>query len=210
MTCYHDCQWPVPGDHFTSDLWAHDWNLLKILIVVNVTVMIKSHYSDVIMGSMASEIISLTIVYSTVYWGADQRKHQSSASLAFVRGIHRWPAQMASNAENASIWWRHHEVWRSCTSRDRRAIQACVFFMYGWHFYIIWNISSYRFAIGLRTVLFLHEDGGILQTVLQDYFPKWKQSKFRSISFDCRVIESHWKISFSLHHGLHAQQQIIT
>ena len=31
------------------------------------------------------------IVYSIVYSGADQRKHQSSASLAFVRGIHRWP-----------------------------------------------------------------------------------------------------------------------
>ena len=49
------------------------------------------HYSDVIMGMMASEITSFTIVYSTVYSGADQRKHQSSASLAFVRGIHRWP-----------------------------------------------------------------------------------------------------------------------
>ena len=43
------------------------------------------------MSTMASEITSLTIVYSTVYSGADQRKHQSSASLAFVRGIHRWP-----------------------------------------------------------------------------------------------------------------------
>ena len=42
-------------------------------------------------GAMASQITSLTIVYSTVYSGADQRKHQSSASLAFVRGIHRWP-----------------------------------------------------------------------------------------------------------------------
>ena len=40
---------------------------------------------------MASQIASLTIVYSTVYSGADQRKHQSSASLAFVRGIHRGP-----------------------------------------------------------------------------------------------------------------------
>ena len=49
------------------------------------------HYGDVIMGEMASRITSLTIVYLTVYWGADQRKHQSSASLAFVRGIHRWP-----------------------------------------------------------------------------------------------------------------------
>ena len=64
------------------------------------------------MGAIASQITSLTIVYSTVYSGADQRKHESSASLAFVcreftgdRG-----PQMASNAENVSIWWRHHEI----------------------------------------------------------------------------------------------------
>ena len=49
------------------------------------------HYNDVIMGAMASHITSLTIVYSPVYSGADQRKHQSSASLPFVWGIHRWP-----------------------------------------------------------------------------------------------------------------------
>ena len=49
------------------------------------------HYSDVIVGTMASQITSLTIVYPTVYSGADQRKHQSSALLAFVQGIHRWP-----------------------------------------------------------------------------------------------------------------------
>ena len=40
------------------------------------------------MGAMASQITSLTIVYSTIYYGADQGKYQSSASLAFVRGIH--------------------------------------------------------------------------------------------------------------------------
>ena len=49
------------------------------------------HYNDVIMSTMASQIISFTIVYWTVYSGADQRKHQSSASLPFVRGIHWWP-----------------------------------------------------------------------------------------------------------------------
>ena len=49
------------------------------------------HYSDVIMGAVASQITSPTIVYSTVYSDVDQRKHQSSASLAFVWGIHRWP-----------------------------------------------------------------------------------------------------------------------
>ena len=48
-------------------------------------------YDDVIMGAMASQITSLTIVYSTVYSGADQSQHQSSASLAFVWGIHWGP-----------------------------------------------------------------------------------------------------------------------
>ena len=43
------------------------------------------------MGTIASQITSLTIVYSSVYSGADQRKHQSSVSLAFVWGIHRGP-----------------------------------------------------------------------------------------------------------------------
>ena len=49
------------------------------------------HYGDVIMAAITSQITSLTTVYSTVYSDADERKHQSSASLAFVRGIHRGP-----------------------------------------------------------------------------------------------------------------------
>ena len=49
------------------------------------------HYSDVIMGTMGSQITSLTIVYSTVYSDTDQGNHQSSTSLAFVWGIHRRP-----------------------------------------------------------------------------------------------------------------------
>ena len=43
------------------------------------------------MGAVASQITSLMSVYSTVYLDEDQRKQQSSASLAFVRGIHRRP-----------------------------------------------------------------------------------------------------------------------
>ena len=67
------------------------------------------------MGAIASQIASLTIVYSTVYSGADQRKHQRSASLACVctensRVTGEIPAQMASNAEIVSIWWRHEET----------------------------------------------------------------------------------------------------
>ena len=70
---------------------------------------IHIYYNDVIMGVIASQITSLASVYSTVC--SDQRKHQSSASLALVRGIHRRPVNSPhgpSNAENVSIWWRHH------------------------------------------------------------------------------------------------------
>ena len=50
-----------------------------------------SHYNDVITSAMASQVTSLGIVYSIVYSGSNQRKYHSSASLAFVRGINRWP-----------------------------------------------------------------------------------------------------------------------
>ena len=63
------------------------------------------------MAAIASQITSLTTVFSTVYLGKYQRKHQSSASLAFVGNspeAGKFPAQMASNAENVSIWWRQH------------------------------------------------------------------------------------------------------
>ena len=61
---------------------------------------------------MASQHNGVSAVCSAVCSGADQRKHQSSAWLVFVRGIHRSPvdspSQRANNAENVSIWWRHH------------------------------------------------------------------------------------------------------
>ena len=75
------------------------------------SIVFKLHYNDVTMSTMASQITSLTIVYSTVYSGADQRKHRSSTSLAFVRGIHRWPAN-SPHREIVSIWWRHHVLHR--------------------------------------------------------------------------------------------------
>ena len=61
------------------------WVNCTVAVIILPTV----HYTDVIMGAMASQITSLTIVYSTIYSGADQGKHQSSVSLAFVWGIHR-------------------------------------------------------------------------------------------------------------------------
>ena len=61
------------------------------LVIITAKTSQPTHYSDVIMGGMASQITSLASVYSTAYSGIDQRKHQRSASLAFVRGIPRSP-----------------------------------------------------------------------------------------------------------------------
>ena len=69
-------------------LWRH---VSAIASVKNCGMFNKNNYNDVRMGVVASKITGLTIVYSTVYSGADQRKHLCSATLAFVRGIHRWP-----------------------------------------------------------------------------------------------------------------------
>ena len=52
---------------------------------------VVSHYNCVIMSATAYQITSVTFVYIIVCSGSDQRKHQSSASLVFVMGIHQWP-----------------------------------------------------------------------------------------------------------------------
>ena len=66
--------WPLVGLNGSGDKWF-------------------SHYCDVIMTTMASQITSLTTVYSAVYSGVDKIKHQNSASLAFAWGIHRGPVK---------------------------------------------------------------------------------------------------------------------
>ena len=78
---------------------AHYW------LMVRVTDGFPHHHSDVMMGAMTSQIASLTIVYSSVYSGTDQRKLQSSASLAFVRGIHWWPV---NSPHKRPVTWKMH------------------------------------------------------------------------------------------------------
>ena len=89
-TLLHPCASEQMLAKFCDDIWQHQAPMSSN---------IQNHYSDVIMGSKASQITSLTTVYSSVYSDTDQRKHQSSASLAFVQGIHhglvnsphKWP-----------------------------------------------------------------------------------------------------------------------
>ena len=81
----HRGQWRGALMFSLSCVWINGW--------VNNHEAITYYYTDVIMSAMASQITNRTTSCSTVYSGADQRKHQSSASLAFMRGIHRWPVK---------------------------------------------------------------------------------------------------------------------
>ena len=77
------------------------------------------HYCDFKMGAVASQITSLMIVYSTVYSDANKRKHQSSMSLAFVRGIHRGPVQVMAWCRQATT----HYLSQCCLSQ---CCQCCL------------------------------------------------------------------------------------
>ena len=73
----------------------------------------RKHYNGVIMSAMASQITSLTIVYLTVNSGRRSKKTSKLRVTGLCAGnspvTGEFPAQRASNAENVSIWWRHHE-----------------------------------------------------------------------------------------------------
>ena len=88
---------PHDREYITLFLTLHDEAInddnKKILthqLLVSLAMFTFSHYNGDKMSAMASQITSLTIIYSAIYSGADQRKHQSSASLPFVWGIHQW------------------------------------------------------------------------------------------------------------------------
>ena len=73
-----------------------------------------THYNDVTMSAMASQMTSLTIVHSTVYSRRRSKKTSKLRVTGLCKGISpvtgEFPAQRASNAENVSIWWRHQEL----------------------------------------------------------------------------------------------------
>ena len=92
------------------------------------------HYSGVIMSMMVSQITSVLIVYSTICSGADNRKHQSSASLAFVRGIHRWPVNSPHKGpvtqklfpfDDIIMLWVVMMITISVIKGDKMPIQYC-------------------------------------------------------------------------------------
>ena len=92
------------------------------------------HYDDVIMGAIASQITSHTIVYSTVLF---RRRSKRTSKLRVtglcvgnLAGTGEFPAQMASNAENVSISWRHHGVTiHAYIWEDNKVVARIVFIL---------------------------------------------------------------------------------
>ena len=110
---FYACKWRLTN---ASDDNAFDW----LCYPVRPTMI--WHYIDVTMGPMVSQITSLGIVYSTVYSGADERKHQSSASLAFVRRIHRGPVNSPHKRPVTRRMFSFDDVIMICTLK---AWQMC-------------------------------------------------------------------------------------
>ena len=138
--------------------WSTRASAAMILTLHFWYILTSSPYTDVIISAMASQITSFTGVYSTVYSGACQSKHQSSASLAFVRGnspvTGEFPAQRASNAENVSIW-RRHRGQKRCYKLQTRAhlslsqslnsVGESIFdFHFGQHFNVVRIVQAHE------------------------------------------------------------------
>ena len=115
---------------FVNAKWKHfskAWKLQNFWTIFSFIKMCSVHYNNVLMSPMATQITSLTIVYSTVYSDEDQRKHQSSASLAFVRGIHRWPVNSPHKGPVTRKMFPFDDVIM-CAKLSKRVVQYCYVF----------------------------------------------------------------------------------
>ena len=101
----------------------------------------RFHYDDVLMDAMASQITSLAIVYSTIDSDADQRKHQSSASPAFVRGIYRGPVNSPHKWSVTRKMFQFHDVIM------RRFVGTHIGSGISRAYQMLVSLSSYRFSV---------------------------------------------------------------
>ena len=98
------------------------------------------HYTDVIMSVMASQITNFKIVYSNVYLGAGKRKHQSSTSLAFVRGIHRSPVNSLEKGPVTRKMFPFDDV-------IMQRPKGCKFKYHIWQHKFVWKIAVYKLSL---------------------------------------------------------------
>ena len=162
---------------------------------------------------MASQITSLMIAYPTVYSGADQRKHQSSASLAFVRGIHRWPVNSLQKGPVARkmvpfddvIIWALLIYSLSTPMRFRRTSNGCkrriviigepILLQYtSWPETAMGLLSMYKVQLQRTTsapLVYYDEDKKIPRHIMKPYCLKGTATSVSdTLSDECRVLIS--------------------
>ena len=100
--------------------------MYQLVFRMNYHIYAFTYYNDVMMSAMESQITSLTIICSTVYSGVGQRrKHQSSALLAFVRGIHRWPVNSPHKGPVTRKTYPFHDfIMLATTSISKKKIDV--------------------------------------------------------------------------------------
>ena len=126
--CSNSITFDIVGISSISPL--HRWDL-------NIDTLSASlHYDDVIMGGIASQITSLTIVYSNRLF---RRRSKKTSKLRVTGlcagnslGTGEFPAQMTSYVENVSIWWRHHAICRCPSTKYRAEFTNDNFAQYFW------------------------------------------------------------------------------
>ena len=140
------------------------------------------------MGAIASQITGLTTVYSTVYSDGDQRKHQSSASLAFVWGIHRGPV-------NSSHKW---PVTRKMFPFDDVIMLTIILYASKRSCNVILMRQAYLRLLGALTNITQHMTGCLLITSLS-CIQRWAIVKASALcqlgldqSFTFSIIEAPW------------------
>ena len=121
---------------------SSNFNVIKPLLN---TPIFTQHYGDVIMGAIASQITSLTVFYSTVYLDADQRKHQSSASLAFVRGIHRGPENSPHKWPVTRKMFPFDDVIMKCSQKELHSSPIILYITTESDIHVEWHGSGFRF-----------------------------------------------------------------
>ena len=151
------------------------------------------------MGAMASQITSLTIVYSTVYSHADQRKHQSSASLVFVRGIHRSPVNPPHKGPVTRKMFPFDDV---ITSHPHGWVVRCPFWVFwkkleNWLSMLLRNCAANTSAPVAKWVVRVFLNVASLTTTLQHGQDCFLQKKARVCVSNAFVIgESKFKWCF--------------
>ena len=139
------------------------------------------------MSAIGPQITGVSIVCSTVCWGGDQRKHQSPVSLAFVKGIHRWPIDGISKlaSEKAEPLWWAVETWSQSLLNIIFQAGQLIFLMS--HYFLsfsLWNMFGDPLTINPTGPT------GPLHICKQNHWTMW--TKRNSFSWDLNVVMARW------------------